>query len=110
MNIIHKERGTGRTTELIKRSAETHEYIVTLNRAAVLNTQELANKMMLSIPCPLTFDEFIRGKYYSRGIKGFLIDNADIMLEYISQNVPINAITLEKEKPKTIFERVFRED
>lgn len=95
MKIIYKERKKGKTTELIKLSAEHHNYIVCHSISEVYRINDEARKMGLNIPFPITYDEFIKGKYYGKGVKGFLIDNAEMLLQYITK-VPITAITINR--------------
>lgn len=58
------------------------------------DVQSKANEMGLNIPFPLTYDEFISKKFFAKGIKGFLIDDADYMIREMSGSVPVNAITM----------------
>ena len=94
MNIIYKKRNTGKTTELIKISAETGYYIVCARQELANYIQCDAIKLGYKIPLPITYDEFLQHKYNSHGIKGFLIDDAELLLERISKTVPIHTITL----------------
>jgi hypothetical protein len=84
---------SGKTTELIRLSAETGGYIVCLNMDEASRIQFQSQEMGLKIPFPITFDEFKSHQYYGRGIKGFLIDNADMLLKSMS-SVPVLAITM----------------
>jgi hypothetical protein len=93
MEKIIMKRGYGKTTQLIKKSAETKNYIVCRNSDEAREIQCKAMKLGLDIPFPITYTEFIEKKYCGKNINGFLIDNVDILLEFIS-NVPVNAITL----------------
>lgn len=93
MQTLIIPRGKGKTTELIKRSAITKEYIVVINLIEVKRIEEIARDLDLKIPQPITFSEFRDRKYYGAGIKGFLIDNADLFLQSLT-NVPINSITV----------------
>lgn len=86
-------RGKGKTTELIKKSAETGDYIVCHRLDESNRIQAEAQEMGLQIPLPITYDEFLKKRYYGKGISGFLIDNADMFLQSLS-NVPINSITV----------------
>lgn len=95
MNKIIDAIGSGKTTQLIKISAETGAYIVCLNMDEAARIQHQSQQMNLKIPFPITFDEFISRKYYGAGIKGFLIDNIEMLLQSMS-NVPILAITMSK--------------
>ena len=93
MEKIILERGEGKTTELIKKSAEAGHYIVCFSIDEASRISAEARSMDLEIPLPITYREFIEGRYSSRNIKGFLIDNADLLIEFISQ-VPVTAITM----------------
>ena len=68
MRIIYGSAGSGKTMQLI-RIAVKHEAI----------------KLGYDILFPLTYREFLDNKYYKSGIKGFLIDNADMMLQELSE-------------------------
>ena len=49
--------------------------------------------MGLDIPLPITYADFVEKRYHGRNISGFLIDNLEMFLQYLS-NVPVNAITM----------------
>lgn len=93
MKKIILERGQGKTYQLIKESALTGDYIVCTNQREASHIQGEAKKMKVKIPFPITYSEFFTGSYYPKGIKGFLIDNVELLLEYLSP-VPVNAITI----------------
>jgi hypothetical protein len=93
METLIISRGKGKTTELIKKSAETGNYIVCHSLDEANRIQSKAQDMGLKIPLPITYDEFLKKRYYGKGIGGFLIDNADMFLQSLS-NVPINSITV----------------
>lgn len=86
-------RGKGKTTELIKKSAESGDYIVCSRHDEANRIQAEAQDKGFKIPLPITYDEFLKKRYYEKGIRGFLIDNADMFLQSLS-NVPINSITV----------------
>jgi len=86
-------RSKGKTIKLIKESARTNNYIVCHSIDEACRIQALAIEMKLQIPLPITYYEFLEKRYYAKGINGFLIDNADMFLQSIS-NVPINSITV----------------
>lgn len=94
MQIILRKKQMGKTAELIRMSAETLAYIVVPTKNDASKVSQMAKEMGLDIPFPLSFDEFIRGQYYGKNIKGFLIDNADMLLQYMSKGVAIKAISL----------------
>lgn len=91
MKKIILERGKGKTTELIKISSETGDYIVCASIDEAAYIQSMANELGLRIPLPITYNEFLKG-YYGRQISGFLIDNVERLLYSISDKV--NAVTL----------------
>jgi len=91
MEAIVQDRYTGKTTELIKRSAKSQNYIVCRNPHHVADE---ARKLDLKIPFPLSYDEWIERKYFGRNITGFLIDDIDAMLNYMSYGTPVNAFTI----------------
>lgn len=98
MKIIFRPRQTGKTDELIRISAQFEEqgecnYIVCSNHPEAYRIAQRAKEMDLQIGFPLTFDELIGQSYSSRNIKFFVIDNVELLLQYLSR-VPIHAITL----------------
>jgi len=96
MKKIILGKGKGKTTELIKQSAESGDYIICHSLNECSRIQFKAGEMGLNIPFPASYDEFINGNYYSKGIRGFLIDNVDMLLQHMT-NVPVNAITITKD-------------
>lgn len=94
MQIILGRRGSGKTTKLIKLSAETQSYIVCRSQDEAARISSIATEMKLNIPFPLTYSEFIQKQFYARGIKGFLIDNAEALLQSMAGSVPVNGITM----------------
>jgi len=99
MKIIYKSRGSGKTTDLIKLSAENGGYIVCHTKKEATRISRTAEKMNLSIPFPMTYMEFIENRYYAPNVKTVYIDNVDLFFESISK-VEIGAITLTKEAPE----------
>jgi len=92
--IIHP-RCVGKTTQLIKKSAQSGDYIVCASWQHSFRIEQQALRMGLKIPQPITFSEFLQKAYYAPGISGFLIDDVDICLQSLTK-VPINAISLTK--------------
>lgn len=97
MNIIIGKRGSGKTTELIKKSAEEKIYILTATKCRAREILEVAKRLNLIIPYPITVAEYInddtyRGPVDERG--EILIDDADGVLQYIFNGVYIDGITL----------------
>lgn len=93
MKVIALPKGEGKTTELIKIASDGFYYMVVHSGDEAARVQKMAQSMGLDIPFPLTYNEFINKGYNRTGIRGFVIDNVDMLLQYIS-SVPIQAITL----------------
>ena len=86
-------RGTGKTLALMHMSHNTGYHMVVINRDLARLTAKAAEHQQLIIPFPITFDEFINHKYHGKEIEGFLIDNAELLLEQMT-NIKIKAISL----------------
>ena len=93
MKIILGVRGSGKTTRLIQESSKTGYYIITRNKNSASWIFEQSTKMKLEIPFPLTYQEFFDKQYYGKRIDGFLIDELESFLMYVSK-VPIRTVTL----------------
>ena len=92
MNIIIKPRGGGKTTEAIRLAAEHQYHIVCVREARMIYRK--AQLLGLDIPFPITFTDFIKGTFVGQDIKGFIIDNLDLLLLQLSRGVLVNTITL----------------
>lgn len=97
MKLIHTGRGMGKTTKLIRYSAESGDYIITFNHNSARRIFEMAQKLKLEIPFPLTYQEYLGQHYAGKRISGFLLDDVDLFLQYTSRGVPIHAITITAE-------------
>jgi len=93
MKKIIAQAGIGKTFQLIKESHATGFHIVCINQKEAIRVHSEAKQFSFNIPLPLTFHEFINKDYQAREIKGFLIDNADMLIQELS-SVPIGCITL----------------
>lgn len=93
MKKIIMKRGHGKTYQLIKLSSELQNYIVCRNKNEAHMIMSMAKELNFNIPQPITYQEFINKQYYGQGIKGFLIDNAEYLLQSMT-SVPINAISI----------------
>lgn len=91
MKTIIKSMGEGKTTEAIKLAAETNSYLVVRTRQRAQEVFRTAYDSGIEIHMPITYREFI-GKHYGE-IKGFIIDDADDMLQWMAGQVPLVAIT-----------------
>lgn len=96
MKITISEKGTGKTTNLIKRCFEENQkpnnltYIVCASRQDVEYVAKMAKKLNINIPFPMSFRELLRhsGRGYIRNI---LIDDFDLCLRQIS---PFNILEI----------------
>ena len=95
MKKIISERQTGKTFKLVHESAETNCYIVCSTAQECSRVKAAAMDLKLDIPFPITFYEFTNKRYHGKGIDGFLIDNADVLLQSMTP-VRINTITMHK--------------
>lgn len=93
MQVICRGRQGGKTIEAIKLAAKTWSYIVCVNRQEADRVFNVSQGLGIDIPNPITIKDFIGKQYYARGIRGFIIDNADMCLQSLT-NVPINCITV----------------
>jgi hypothetical protein len=91
-------RGHGKTIDAIRIAAEDGLYIVCIDRNEAGRVFSCSREFGLDIPFPITFSEFLEGRFSGKGIKGFVIDNADQLLAYIARGVPVAAITMTKEE------------
>lgn len=89
MEIFTGAKGSGKTTQLIHKAATEYLYIVCADRRRVDSIWSLARELVLDIPFPLTFEEFVGKRFQGRGIRGFLIDDADELLQYLAGGVRV---------------------
>ena len=92
MRKVLKARGDGKTTDLIQMSHETGAYIVCRSQDTCSMISAMAREQNLDIPFPITYHEFLEGRY-GMWISGFLIDDADELLRQLSR-APITAISM----------------
>ena len=99
MKVIAKKRGYEKTTELIKMSAATGDYIVTKDHRTAYYTTKLAKDLGYEIPFPLTYDEFLNERFAAGNrISGFLIDDADqLLFSLIPMGIPVHAVVFNTE-------------
>jgi hypothetical protein len=97
MKIICKPRRAGKTTELIQ-IAHENGYYICCDRGSVNRIFRYAKDIGKNIRFPLMYEELMERKFYKPGVKGILIDNADILLSRIAGGNLIKAITLTQEE------------
>ena len=98
MEIIFRGCKSGKTTEIIKQSIENGYTIVCNSKKEAVSIYKQANILkeakQVIIPFPLTYDEFLTKRWFGKIITGFLIDDVDRLLHYISNGIPIKTITI----------------
>lgn len=95
MHKIIRKRGAGKTTDLIRKSAETGTYILCANRKRALHIQKMADHLGLKIPFPVTVQEyFMSDGFLNSYIKSVYIDDADDVLQTVFNKVDIEIITM----------------
>lgn len=98
MELIIRGRGNGKTTELIKRSAATQTYILTVNKQRARAVFLQAREMGLDIPYPVTIDEYFSTHGFAGSfIKSVYVDDADEVLKRTFYRVNIEAVTMTDE-------------
>ena len=96
MEIILGGRHTGKTIELIKRSAETQTYILVTNRKRQDMLWKQATEMGIDdMPYPITLDDMIR-THNCRGsfIKKILVDDLDDIISDLFYPLKIDSVTI----------------
>ena len=106
MEILCWDRGTGKTTELI-RKCEKYRYAV-----IVCPTQKQAEyifknayKIGANIPMPIDIFDFVEGKFFYRNIDAFLFDDLDCCLRALSKGVPIDSVAFNADDCEVVDEQ-----
>lgn len=96
MKFTVDKRGNFKTTNLIKRcnienqKANNLTYIVCPNKVRVRAVSDLAVRLGISIPFPITMDELLESrKWNGTYIKNVLIDDID---SWLKQQTPFNIL------------------
>ncbi|AAO81236.1 replicase [Enterococcus faecalis EnGen0252] len=103
MKIIARDRGTGKTTELVKESARTGQYILASNKSHVRAIEQIAKKAGVTIPYPVTVDEIVSMDRFTCASSiqrdGLLVDEAIMVLsKLIGLKITGATISLEGEQ------------
>lgn len=81
MKILRKNRGEGKTTELIKKASEERKYIICRDEKRARLIIKIADDLGLYIPFPVTIKELpLRSGF----IESVLVDDIEDILEYIT--------------------------
>jgi hypothetical protein len=93
MRIVIKPKRGGKTDEAIRLSAEKW-FLIVCDNDGVQRVSDRAIELGLEIPYPITYSEFIAHSFYGAGLKGFILDNIEMLLLYLAKGVPIGMISL----------------
>lgn len=67
--LVIKDRGTGKSTQLVYTSAVTQYPIITQHRTSIIHLMDLANELGVVIPTPMTVDDYkARGRIHESHI------------------------------------------
>lgn len=113
MKLILKNRGAGKTMDLIKESIETHAYIACMNRQECYRVHQVALASGFSMPFPLTHDDVINHRFSGRGVKAILIDDVESFIQRVIGigSTPVKTITFTcNEEEKAEIHRVLNEE
>lgn len=96
--LILGSRCSGKTTELIKRSATDGTYILTGTKTQAKYIFDQARLMGYDIPFPVTWEQFKRDRFHGTDVrkKGVLIDETAHILYRIFGGIPIKGVTWTK--------------
>lgn len=97
MEVVYKPRGSGKTTQLIKMAAESFGTMVVYGHQQASYVADLAKRMGLDIPYPITYREFLGQEYRASGIICLLVDDLESLVEYIASlngSTPIHAVAM----------------
>lgn len=94
MRVIHKQKGGGKTYDLIKAADNYDGYIVCISQDECARIAGIAGEMGCKIHFPISFHEF-RNREYGPLVNHFLIDNVDEMLRQMTE-FPITVISITK--------------
>lgn len=107
--ILVGKSGTGKTSELIKRSAESGIYILVANRTRAEILVKQATDMKIYMPFPVTLQEWLSSSDRFRGSSiyrdGLLIDDIDDVIRELFLPIEIKAVTLRTPNAITNLDR-----
>lgn len=96
--LILGSRRSGKTTEMIKRSATDGLYILTGTKQQARYIFDQAKELGYDIPYPVTWDDFTKGRLHAPCFQkdGLLIDEVEHILCRIFKGIPIKGVTWTK--------------
>lgn len=103
-NIIVADRCTGKTRHLIQKcSQDEYSLIVCPNGMMCNYTFKEAESMGVKIPMPITFEDFVSGKFSSRNVNKFYFDELGISLSGMAKGIPIDTVIIGFETDSKLY-------
>jgi len=91
MKVKLLSRGEGKTTIAIRESARRQATIVCFGHRAICEVEQMARTLKLSIPQPISFEDFLEG--YHR-VTEVIIDNLDVCFSRRMPDTKVVMITI----------------
>lgn len=103
-NIIVADRCTGKTRHLIQKcSQDEYSLIVCPTRAMCKYTFKEAESMGVKIPMPITFEDFVKGRFYSSNVNKFYFDELGMSLSSMANGVQIDTAIIGMETGSKLY-------
>lgn len=100
MRLLHDKPNEGKTTKLILIAhALPGTYVVVPERRDATRLFHYAIKMGTPIPFPITYEDYLFGRFSTRGIQGFVFDDVDRFLAQASRGVNMVAASWTTDLP-----------
>ncbi|GAS92672.1 hypothetical protein [Mycolicibacterium brisbanense] len=93
MQTIVKPRQGGKSHDVLTLAAEHFSYIVCVDRRHADELWRRAKHRNLDIPQPITWEEFVNGRYHGPGVNSAIIDDLDRCIQRLT-HVQIKAVSL----------------
>lgn len=93
MRVVIAGRGEGKTDSMIVAAAFHKSYIVCPNYEDAQRIFQRAQELKENIRFPISWREFIMGRYYAKGVDNFIIDDLDRCIQSMT-DVEIKVVSL----------------
>ena len=81
MEVVVKGRGDGKTERAIEIAKETGAYLIVHDHSEALRI----GRENPEIRFPVTYNEFLSGGMRASYVRNFVIDNADMFIQYVAR-------------------------
>jgi len=88
-------RNFGKTGKLIELAEKHFCYLVVRDWRTACRIEEQIRKEGRKMPFPLTYNEFIEGKFYGKGINCFIIDDVETLLRYLARGRKVRGFSVD---------------